>query len=36
MVDAIGADHAALLAILREAEIQQPDQPVAWGLPAWL
>lgn len=30
MVDAIGADHAALLAILRKAEIHQPDQPAAW------
>jgi hypothetical protein len=30
MVDAIGKDHAALLAILRRAASEQPDGPVAW------
>lgn len=30
MVDAIGADHVALLAILCRAEIQQPDEPIPW------
>jgi hypothetical protein len=30
MLDAAVADHAALLAILRQAEVHQPDDPVAW------
>lgn len=30
MVDAAGADHVALLAVIRQAESHQPDDPVAW------
>lgn len=30
MLDAIGGDHAALMAILRKAETEQPDGPIAW------
>lgn len=30
MLDAIGGDHAALMVILRKAETEQPDGPIAW------
>lgn len=30
MLDAIGGDHAPLLAILRRAEVEQPDGPIDW------
>lgn len=30
MLDAIDADHAALLQILQQTETHQPDDPVAW------
>ena len=30
LVDAAGSDHAALLAVIKDAEIHQPDHPIAW------
>lgn len=34
LVDAAGADHARLLDLIRQAEVKQPDNPVAWLMAA--